>query len=71
MSPGDAFHRDPYAYVGPSDTRRLSGEYWNAPFGALFGYTELRASEAPLDTVLRFATRGLYLLASEEGAPRQ
>jgi hypothetical protein len=33
VSPGDAAHPAPYAYVGPWEPRR--GEFWNAPFGAL------------------------------------
>ncbi len=32
VSPGDAFHALPYAYVGPHEPR--SGAFWNAPFGA-------------------------------------
>jgi hypothetical protein len=32
VSPGDAFHERPYAYVGPHGPR--SGAFWNAPFGA-------------------------------------
>lgn len=32
VSPGDAFHPAPYAYVGPH--RRPAGPFWNAPFGA-------------------------------------
>jgi hypothetical protein len=32
-SPGDAGHQAPYAYVGPWAAR--TGEFWNAPFGAL------------------------------------
>jgi hypothetical protein len=33
ISPGDAGHAGPYAYVGPWTLR--DGEFWNAPFGAL------------------------------------
>jgi hypothetical protein len=33
ISPGDAVHTRPYAYVGPWTPRE--GEFWNAPFGAL------------------------------------
>ncbi len=32
VSPGDAEHDLPYAYVGPWDAR--SGDFWNEPFGA-------------------------------------
>jgi hypothetical protein len=66
MSPGDARHPDPYAYVAPPDVSQLSGEFWNAPFGALLGYPELRESETPIDAVLRFTNRGLGLLASTD-----
>ncbi|MCP2277771.1 hypothetical protein SAMN04244553_1772 [Nocardia amikacinitolerans] len=33
VSPGDSSHPGPYAYVGPWTPR--TGEFWNAPFGAL------------------------------------
>ena len=33
VSPGDSFHEGPYAYVGPWTAQ--TGEFWNAPFGAL------------------------------------
>ncbi|MBF6297289.1 hypothetical protein IU459_06985 [Nocardia amamiensis] len=33
VSPGDDAHPGPYAYVGPWSPR--SGDFWNAPFGAL------------------------------------
>jgi hypothetical protein len=33
ISPGDAAHPAPYAYVGPWTPRE--GPFWNAPFGAL------------------------------------
>ncbi|GAA5077712.1 hypothetical protein [Nocardia iowensis] len=33
VSPGDASHPGPYAYVGPWTPR--TGEFWNASFGAL------------------------------------
>jgi hypothetical protein len=32
VSPGDDYHAEPYAYVGPHTPRE--GEFWNAPFGA-------------------------------------
>jgi hypothetical protein len=68
MSPGDAFHPEPYAYVAPNDMRRFCGEGWNAPFGAFLGHHEIRTSPAPLDTVLRFLDRCLSLVASAEDA---
>jgi hypothetical protein len=39
VSPGDAGHAEPYAYVGPWDRR--TGHFWNAPFGALRPQSEL------------------------------
>jgi hypothetical protein len=39
ISPGDAGHRRPYAYVGPWTPRE--GPFWNAPFGALRTADEL------------------------------
>ncbi|GIF77361.1 hypothetical protein [Asanoa siamensis] len=32
VSPGDSWHNEPYAYVGPWAPRE--GAFWNAPFGA-------------------------------------
>jgi hypothetical protein len=42
-SPGDAGHAEPYVYVGPWDRTGLSGDYWNAPFGAELPYAALLA----------------------------
>lgn len=39
VSPGDAAHQGPYAYVGP--WALPEGEFWNAPFGALRAAHEL------------------------------
>ncbi|MDG4824195.1 hypothetical protein O7635_20285 [Asanoa sp. WMMD1127] len=39
ISPGDAWHNEPYAYVGPWTPRQ--GEFWNAPFGAARSMVEL------------------------------
>ncbi|MCE3556482.1 hypothetical protein LWC33_34215 [Pseudonocardia sp. RS11V-5] len=39
VSPGDAAHPAPYAYVGPWEPRR--GEFWNASFGAVRPADEL------------------------------
>ena len=39
ISPGDAGHPRPYAYVGPWKPR--TGPFWNAPFGALRTADEL------------------------------
>jgi hypothetical protein len=63
FSPGDGFHADPYVYVGPHDTGGLTGDYWNAPFGAVLPYARLAATDAPSATALAFVTEGLGLLA--------
>lgn len=59
FSPGDGFHPEPYAYVGPHDTTGLDGEFWNAPFGAYLGYGSLAASADPVATALAFVAEGL------------
>ncbi|MFI9502934.1 hypothetical protein [Nocardia sp. NPDC052566] len=40
VSPGDAGHPGPYAYVGPWHPR--TGDFWNASFGALRPLAEVR-----------------------------
>jgi hypothetical protein len=63
FSPGDAFSREPYLYVGPWGPERPGGpEYWNAPFGAVLPRSGVddpgaQAAEA-------FLRRGLELLAN-------
>ena len=64
FSPGDGFHDAPYAYVGPHDTGGLSGDYWNAPFGAYLGYAELASAADPHAFATEFITFGLAALAS-------
>jgi hypothetical protein len=46
ISPGDAGHPRPYAYVGPWKPR--TGPFWNAPFGALRDADELPDTAAVL-----------------------
>jgi hypothetical protein len=43
VSPGDGYHEDPYAYVGPHEAR--CGAFWNAPFGSSRPVTELADAE--------------------------
>jgi hypothetical protein len=59
-SAGDAFHDEPYLYVGPwTNDRPGDGQYWNAPFGAV-----LAASAVPdVDTALAFFSEGLRRLS--------
>lgn len=54
FSPGDAFESDPYVYVGPHVTDGLTGDEWNAPFGAFLPYAGLASAEAPGAQVLAF-----------------
>jgi hypothetical protein len=44
-SPGDAVVDEPYLYVGPHDHR--DGPFWNAPFGAVLTYADIRRGEDP------------------------
>ena len=55
FSPGDGFVPEPYAYVGPHALERLTGEYWNASFGAVMHQSELGddAASAVNDFILR------------------
>lgn len=46
VSPGDAAHDLPYAYVGPWQPR--PGEFWNEPFGASRPISELSGSDGIL-----------------------
>ena len=44
VSPGDDIHPEPYAYVSPWIPR--TGDFWDAPFGAVRGAAELPDSAA-------------------------
>ena len=58
VSPGDAGHPAPYAYVGPWTPRE--GPFWNAPFGAL-----RLAGEVPTtESLTAFFAEGRRLSAS-------
>jgi hypothetical protein len=52
ISPGDAGHPGPYAYVGPWEVRE--GEFWNVSFGALRSAEDLPDVEA----IVEFFTAG-------------
>lgn len=52
VSPGDDFHPEPYAYVGPWTPR--SGEFWNASFGAFRSLSDLASPEG----IIEFFTQG-------------
>ena len=63
-SPGDAFHAEPYLYVGPWGPERPGdASYWNAPFGAILPHARLRASADPHREAAAFLRRGLDLLS--------
>jgi hypothetical protein len=63
-SPGDGFHADPYAYVGPwTDDRPGGPEFWNAPFGAVLGYGELVGDLDPVSRIAEFLVDGVGRLA--------
>jgi len=64
-SPGDAGDPAPYLYVGPWGPERPGDPaYWNAGFGAVLGYEELRAADDPRAAGVAFVRRGLELLAA-------
>jgi hypothetical protein len=58
-SPGDAGHNAPYAYVGTWQTDELTGEFWNAPFGASRSHVDLATPAA----VVEFFETGRQLAA--------
>jgi len=63
-SAGDASHAAPYFYVGPwGDERPGDAAYWNAAFGAVLGYDDVRVSDRPVQTVVEFVDEGLRRLA--------
>ncbi len=46
VSPGDSYHGEPYAYVGPWNPR--TGDFWNAPFGAARPLADLGTGPDPI-----------------------
>ncbi len=64
VSPGDATHPEPYAYVGPWQAPE-PGELWNATGfpGAELSYEEICAASDPADAVLVFMRRRLAALS--------
>jgi hypothetical protein len=66
-SPGDGYSAEPYVYVGPWNTDGLSGEYWNAPFGAVLSYRELLGAHHQREAALAFLRRGTGLVLSKAG----
>jgi len=67
-SPGDAYSAEPYVYVGPWNTDGLRDDaFWNAPFGAVFGYKELLSADDQREAALAFLRRGAGLALERAG----
>jgi hypothetical protein len=63
-SPGDGFHDQPYAYVGPwTDHRPGDPDFWNAPFGAVLGHDEFVGVDDPVSRLADFFLDGMSRLA--------
>lgn len=59
-SPGDGFHAEPYLYVGPwTDDRPGEPSFWNAPFGAVAGYSVVARADDPVAAATAFFSQGL------------
>ncbi len=56
VSPGDDFHPQPYAYVGPWASR--IGPFWNAPFGAFMALEPALDADAVAAAIGDFFERG-------------
>jgi uncharacterized protein YqgV (UPF0045/DUF77 family) len=54
-SPGDDFSPEPYVYVGPWARPLPDDAFWNAPFGAMRAWSEIRT----VDAAAAFFTEGL------------
>jgi len=64
-SPGDEFSPEPYLYVGPwSPDRPGDATFWNAPFGGVLRYGDLRGVDDPWAAAVAFFRRGTELLSS-------
>ncbi len=62
-SGGDAFHAEPYLYVGPHGPARPGpARYWNAPFGAILPFGELDVAGDPIRAAIEFMMTGITLL---------
>lgn len=58
-SPGDGFHPTPYAYV--SSNSHGDSNFWNAPFGAVRGYEQMRS----IDDLVTFWRAAQALLKAQ------
>jgi hypothetical protein len=61
-STGDEGIEQPYLYVGPWAAAHDDDPFWNASFGAVLTFEELRASSDPVSAAAAFLRRGLELL---------
>jgi hypothetical protein len=62
-SPGDAFSPEPYLYVGPwGDERPGDAAFWNAPFGAVLGWSAVVDQPDPVAGAVAFLRTGLRRL---------
>ncbi len=58
---GDTQHHSPYAYVGPWRPNTVTGDFWNAPFGATRSHTDAPNADAVVEfyeTGRRLVTEG-------------
>ncbi len=60
---GDAQHHAPYAYVGPWQPDAVTGEFWNASFGAVRSHADCPSADA----MVEFFETGRQLV-NESGA---
>ncbi len=67
-STGDGFHPEPYLYVGPHSRERPGDTgFWNAPFGAVVGHSEIAVAVDPIGAMVEFLHQGLGLLDDQRG----
>lgn len=65
--PGTRSPPSPYLYVGPWESRRPGDPgSWNAPFGAVLTYEDLRGMNDPATVAVAFFLKGIALLGTHE-----
>jgi hypothetical protein len=71
-SPGDGYVAEPYVYLGPWGPERPGDPaYWNAPFGAVLTFTQLRDHPDPAEHVVGFFGTGIASLdAADRPTPK-
>jgi hypothetical protein len=65
VSAGDDYHPRPYAYVSP--WAKLTGPFWNAPFGALYPLNPAHDVDALTSRIADFFERGQKELRRDQG----